>query len=261
MANTSHYRPGSGRLLKHPRTRIKTPKKRLKTRIQPSSSRLGRGSRVVVVREVWCSRTGPQREPALQVMDLGGATVLDPRPTAQASIRRQSEKMVEPAEQEQLQHELGGPLTPSPANSPLKKSYQQTPSSSQGGLEGPSAIRTSEISAATGTPLHLQAFGSEPPKYPWADIDSLYRSRYVDHPLDRTITGSSLEPEAYSDEDAISHSPKLSRPKPFLQRSRTSSPNGYSLTASSDSSDSSDNFPLMMRKLKPSQKSLALKPY
>ena len=62
---------------------------------------------------------------------------------AEAFGRRQSEKMADLAEQEQLQYDHGGPLTPSPANSPMNESYQHTPSSSQGGIGGSSAIRAS----------------------------------------------------------------------------------------------------------------------
>src|SRR5277367_2017834 len=38
-------------------------------------------------------------------------------------------RMVKPGVHQQLEFEYGGPLTPSPANSPMKKSHQHTPSS------------------------------------------------------------------------------------------------------------------------------------
>ncbi|KAH8656723.1 PLU-1-like protein-domain-containing protein [Tricladium varicosporioides] len=50
-------------------------------------------------------------------------------------------RMAKPGVHQQLEFEYGGPLTPSPANSPLKKSYQNTPSSLRG--ESP-AMRASD---------------------------------------------------------------------------------------------------------------------
>lgn len=50
-------------------------------------------------------------------------------------------RMAKPGVHQQLEYEYGGPLTPSPANSPMKKSLQHTPSSLRG--DSP-AIRASE---------------------------------------------------------------------------------------------------------------------
>jgi histone demethylase JARID1 len=50
-------------------------------------------------------------------------------------------RLAKPGVHQQLEYEYGGPLTPSPANSPLKKSHQHTPSSLRG--ESP-AVRASE---------------------------------------------------------------------------------------------------------------------
>lgn len=50
-------------------------------------------------------------------------------------------RLAKPGVHQQLEFEYGGPLTPSPANSPIKKSYQNTPSSLRG--ESP-AIRASD---------------------------------------------------------------------------------------------------------------------
>lgn len=44
----------------------------------------------------------------------------------------------------------------------------------------------SGLERLTLTPPRLQAFGSDSPNNPWAEIDALYRSRYPDPPLDRT---------------------------------------------------------------------------
>lgn len=41
-------------------------------------------------------------------------------------------RLAKPGVHQQLEYEYGGPLTPSPANSPLKKSYQNAPSSLRG---------------------------------------------------------------------------------------------------------------------------------
>jgi histone demethylase JARID1 len=50
-------------------------------------------------------------------------------------------RLAKPGVHQQLEYEYGGPLTPSPANSPMKKSHQHTPS----GLRGESpAVRASE---------------------------------------------------------------------------------------------------------------------
>jgi hypothetical protein len=48
---------------------------------------------------------------------------------AEAFKKRQIERTAGITEQEQLQYEYGGPLTPSPADSPMTRSYQHTPSS------------------------------------------------------------------------------------------------------------------------------------
>ena len=50
-------------------------------------------------------------------------------------------RMAKPGVHQQLEYEYGGPLTPSPANSPMKKSHQHTPSSLR--AESP-AVRASE---------------------------------------------------------------------------------------------------------------------
>jgi [histone H3]-trimethyl-L-lysine4 demethylase len=50
-------------------------------------------------------------------------------------------RLAKPGVHQQLEFEYGGPLTPSPANSPLKKSHQHTPSSLRG--ESP-AMRASD---------------------------------------------------------------------------------------------------------------------
>ncbi|CAG8973472.1 hypothetical protein HYALB_00011067 [Hymenoscyphus albidus] len=50
-------------------------------------------------------------------------------------------RLAKPGVHQQLEFEYGGPLTPSPANSPIKKSYQNTPSSLRG--ESP-AVRASD---------------------------------------------------------------------------------------------------------------------
>lgn len=50
-------------------------------------------------------------------------------------------RLAKPGVHQQLEYEYGGPLTPSPANSPLKKSHQHTPSSLRG--DSP-AIRASD---------------------------------------------------------------------------------------------------------------------
>jgi len=50
-------------------------------------------------------------------------------------------RLAKPGVHQQLEYEYGGPLTPSPANSPLKKSHQHTPSSLR--AESP-AIRASD---------------------------------------------------------------------------------------------------------------------
>ena len=50
-------------------------------------------------------------------------------------------QLAKPGVHQQLEYEYGGPLTPSPANSPLKRSHQHTPSSLRG--ESP-AIRASD---------------------------------------------------------------------------------------------------------------------
>lgn len=50
-------------------------------------------------------------------------------------------RLAKPGVHQQLEYEYGGPLTPSPANSPLKKSHQHTPSSLR--PESP-AIRASD---------------------------------------------------------------------------------------------------------------------
>lgn len=50
-------------------------------------------------------------------------------------------RLAKPGVHQQLEYEYGGPLTPSPANSPMKKSHQHTPSSLRG--ESP-AIRASD---------------------------------------------------------------------------------------------------------------------
>ncbi|KAF4627760.1 hypothetical protein G7Y89_g10393 [Cudoniella acicularis] len=50
-------------------------------------------------------------------------------------------RMAKPGVHQQLEFEYGGPLTPSPANSPMKKSYQNTPSSLRGASP---AIRASD---------------------------------------------------------------------------------------------------------------------
>jgi histone demethylase JARID1 len=50
-------------------------------------------------------------------------------------------RLAKPGVHQQLEYEYGGPLTPSPANSPMKKSHHHTPSSLRG--ESP-AVRASE---------------------------------------------------------------------------------------------------------------------
>ncbi len=55
-------------------------------------------------------------------------------------------RLAKPGVHQQLEYEYGGPLTPSPANSPMKKSHQHTPSSLRG--ESP-AVRASEALNAT----------------------------------------------------------------------------------------------------------------
>ena len=60
---------------------------------------------------------------------------------AEAFRKRQIGKTAGLTEQEQLQYEYGGPLTPSPADSPMMRSYQHTPSRLRG--ESP-AVRGSE---------------------------------------------------------------------------------------------------------------------
>ena len=50
-------------------------------------------------------------------------------------------RLAKPGVHQQLEYEYGGPLTPSPANSPMKRSHQHTPSSLRG--ESP-AIRASD---------------------------------------------------------------------------------------------------------------------
>lgn len=78
---------------------------------------------------------------------------------------------------------------------------------------GPSNKSNNETSSSlerlTLTPPRLQAFGSDSPNNPWAEIDALYRSQYADPPRDSTTTGSSLEPEAYSHEGTIRNRPGL----------------------------------------------------
>ena len=44
----------------------------------------------------------------------------------------------------------------------------------------------SSLERLTLTAPRIQAFGSDSPNNPWAEIDALYRSRYPDPPLDRT---------------------------------------------------------------------------
>jgi hypothetical protein len=61
-----------------------------------------------------------------------------------------------------------------------------------------SIITSSSLERLTPTPPHLQASSSDSPNNPWAEIEAPYRSRYGDPPRDSTVTGSSLEPEAYS---------------------------------------------------------------
>jgi histone demethylase JARID1 len=55
-------------------------------------------------------------------------------------------RLAKPGVHQQLEYEYGGPLTPSPANSPMKKSHQHTPSSLRG--DSP-AIRASEALNST----------------------------------------------------------------------------------------------------------------
>lgn len=50
-------------------------------------------------------------------------------------------RLAKPGVHQQLEYEYGGPLTPSPANSPMKKSHQNTPSSLRGASP---AIRASD---------------------------------------------------------------------------------------------------------------------
>jgi histone demethylase JARID1 len=59
-------------------------------------------------------------------------------------------RFAKPGVHQQLEYEYGGPLTPSPGNSPLKKSHQNTPSSLQ--MNSP-ALRASEALNASVNPL------------------------------------------------------------------------------------------------------------
>lgn len=67
---------------------------------------------------------------------------------------------------------------------------------------------SSGLDRLTLTPPRLQAFGSESPNNPWAEIDALYRSRYADPPLDRT-TRLRIELE---DEDRRDFAHRLRQP-------------------------------------------------
>lgn len=67
---------------------------------------------------------------------------------------------------------------------------------------------SSSLERLTLTPPRLQAFGSESPNNPWAEIDALYRSRYTDPPLDRT-TRLRIEIE---DEDRRDFAHRLRQP-------------------------------------------------
>jgi [histone H3]-trimethyl-L-lysine4 demethylase len=55
-------------------------------------------------------------------------------------------RLAKPGVHQQLEYEYGGPLTPSPANSPLKKSHQHTPSSLRG--ESPAARASEALNAS-----------------------------------------------------------------------------------------------------------------
>lgn len=77
---------------------------------------------------------------------------------------------------------------------------------------GPSNSRTnnetSSLERLTLTPPRIQAFSSDSPNNPWAEIDALYRSRYADPPLDRT-TRLRIEIE---DEDRRDFAHRLRQP-------------------------------------------------
>jgi [histone H3]-trimethyl-L-lysine4 demethylase len=60
-------------------------------------------------------------------------------------------RLAKPGVHQQLEFEYGGPLTPSPANSPMKKSHQNTPSSLRG--DSP-AIRASDALNASIRDVH-----------------------------------------------------------------------------------------------------------
>lgn len=55
-------------------------------------------------------------------------------------------RLAKPGVHQQLEYEYGGPLTPSPANSPLKRSHQHTPSSLRG--ESPAIRATDALNAS-----------------------------------------------------------------------------------------------------------------
>jgi histone demethylase JARID1 len=55
-------------------------------------------------------------------------------------------RLAKPGVHQQLEYEYGGPLTPSPANSPMKRSHQHTPSSLRG--ESPAARASDALNAS-----------------------------------------------------------------------------------------------------------------
>ena len=72
-------------------------------------------------------------------------------------------RVAKPGVQQQLEFEYGGPLTPSPANSPMKKSQQPTPSSLRG--DSPTQKASHALnSSVNGTPTPSHTANIEAPK-------------------------------------------------------------------------------------------------
>jgi histone demethylase JARID1 len=69
-------------------------------------------------------------------------------------------RLAKPGVHQQLEYEYGGPLTPSPANSPLKKSHQHTPSSLRG--ESPAISASNALNASMKEEFHEKGMKNIP---------------------------------------------------------------------------------------------------